>query len=54
MPTAIATNVKNSKFPHKLAVGSETRRFRKNWREQLAAYFGKIDLDIDIKAMRSR
>jgi hypothetical protein len=42
MPTAIATNVKTSKFPHKPAVGSETRRFRKSWREQLAAYFGKI------------
>jgi hypothetical protein len=54
MPTAIATSVKTGKFSHKLAVGNETRNFRKSWREQLAAYFGKVDLDIDIKAARTR
>jgi len=53
MPTAIATNVKTRKFSHKL-VGVETRRFKKSWKEQLAAYFGKVDLGIDIKASRSR
>jgi hypothetical protein len=52
MPTAIATSVKTGKFS--LAVGGETRRSKKSWREQLAAYFGKVDLDIDIKAARTR
>jgi hypothetical protein len=26
----------------------------KNWNEQLASYFGKVDLDIDIDALRAR
>jgi len=54
MPTALATNVKTSKFSRKLAVGGKMYRCRKSWKEQLAAYFGKVDLDIDIKAARSR
>jgi len=52
MPTATATSVKASKFSRKL--GGEVCRFKKSWKEQLAAYFGKVDLDIDIKAIRSR
>jgi len=54
MSTAVATSLKTSKFSHKLAVGGKIHSFRKNWKEQLAAYFGKVDLDIDLKATRSR
>jgi len=54
MSTAVATSLKKSKFSHKLAVGGKIRHFRKNWKEQLVAYFGKVDLDIDLKATRSR
>jgi hypothetical protein len=51
--TAVAANLKNGKFSRKLIEGA-IRRSGKNWKEQLAAYFGKIDLGIDIKATRSR
>jgi len=54
MSIAVATSLKTSKFSRKLAVGGKIRHFRKNWKEQLAAYFGKVDLEIDIKAARSR
>jgi len=54
MSIAVATSLKTSKFSRKLAVGGGIRRFKKNWKEQLAAYFGKVDLEIDIKAIRSR
>ena len=54
MSTALATSLKNGKFSRKLIEGGEIRRSGKNWKEQLAAYFGKVDLGIDIKAIRSR
>jgi len=54
MSTAVATSLKTSKFSRKLAVVGKIRPFRKNWKEQLVAYFGKVDLDIDVKATRSR
>jgi len=54
MSTAVATSLKTSKFSRKLAVSSKVHHLRKNWKEQLAAYFGKVDLDIDLKATRSR
>jgi len=53
MPTTVATSVKTRKFSHKL-VGNKMCRSGNGWKEQLAAYFGKVDLDIDIKATRSR
>jgi len=52
--TAVATSLKNGKFSRKLMGDGEIHRSGKNWKEQLAAYFGKVDLGIDIKAARSR
>jgi hypothetical protein len=45
MSIAVATSVKT---------GKKIRLSKRRWNEQLAAYFGKVDLGIDIKANRSR
>ena len=53
MPVAVTASIRKTKISNKKIV-TKSVRSKERVGEQLAKFFGKVDLNIDIAAIRSR
>jgi len=54
MLVATTTKQKKSRLLSKRMIVRKRMLPKESWNEQLAKYFGKVDLDVNIEALRTR